>query len=55
MSFKSGKEGQSEEEEEIAHLTKTDALIWMAGDWMVHTCTVKCQWFPVNSCKIFDG
>ena len=31
MSFKSGKEGQIEEEEEIAHLTKTDALIWMAG------------------------
>ena len=31
MSFKSGKEGQSEEEEEIAHLTKTDALTWKAG------------------------
>ena len=30
MSFKSGKEGQSEEEE-IAHLTKTDALTWKAG------------------------
>ena len=58
MSFKSGKEGQIEEEEEIAHLSKTDALIWMAGDWMVHTCTVKCQnqlWFPVNSDKISNS
>ena len=59
MSFKSGKEGQIEEEEEIAHLTKTDALIWMAGGhWMVHTCTIKCQnqlWFSVNSDKISDS
>ena len=31
MSFKSGKGGKSEEEEEIAHVTKTDDLIWMAG------------------------
>ena len=58
MSFKSGKEGQSEEEEEIAHLTKLMLWFEWLGDWIVHTCTVKCQnqlWFPVNSDKIFDG
>ena len=46
MSFKSGKEGQSEEEEDIAHVTKIDDLIWMSKS----TALTQVHLFPFIFC-----